>query len=264
MQKGICRSLAVLLMAIQDTISSHGMPIETTQYAVPGVGTFNSHFKIDFTTATSLPSPLVKSTYTVNAGTAPYARQFNASNIIISPGHPLQMVIPGDQTQGPVQSAQMTTAYDDVLYGSVRTVAKASSISGAVHGFFMYWDDNQETDIEIRTADITSVHFTNQPVSANAPETTISSPAPSDITTAFHEYRYDWLPGRTDFYIDGVRLVSLEQNVPTEPGYLMWNHWSNGNSWSEGPPLADSVLYISSIEAFFNRTSKEESLCDSA
>lgn len=195
-------------------------------YDVEDVGVFNSYFSIDFTAESSLPSPLVASTYTVGAGTAPYARQFNVSNIIATSGQPLQMLVPGGQSASPIESAQMTTSYDDVLYGSIRTVAKASNIAGTVHGFFMYEDDNQETDIEIQTTNLTAVHWTNQQTYSGAPTTTSFSAAPDDITTAFHEYRYDWLPDRCDFYIDGVLQNTFTENIPTSAGYLMWNNVS--------------------------------------
>ena len=224
-------------------------------YSVSNVGSFNTHLSIDFTTLSSLPSSLEASTYTVGAGTAPYARQFSTSNIIPQVGQPLQMLVPGGQTTSPIQSAQMTTSYDDVLYGSIRTVAKASSVAGAIHGFFMYYDDNQETDIELRTSDLTAVHFTNQQITAGAGETTYNASAPADMATTFHEYRYDWLSDRCDFYIDSVLQTTFTKNVPSKAGFLMWNNWSNGNTWSAGPPLANSTLEIKSIDAYFNRTS---------
>jgi beta-glucanase (GH16 family) len=66
----------------------------------------------------------------------------------------------------------------------------------------MYMNDTQETDIEIRTGDPTHIHFTNQQTHPSIGETTYAVPAPATMTSAFHEYRYDWLPTGTNFYID--------------------------------------------------------------
>ena len=61
-------------------------------------------------------------------------------------------------------------------------------------------------------------------------------------------------------------------------GSWIWNNWyvskqcqecelnaymlyrSNGNAWAQGPPLADSVLKIRSIDAYFNRTTVTTSI----
>ncbi|KAI5207132.1 concanavalin A-like lectin/glucanase [Aureobasidium subglaciale] len=232
-------------------------------YQVEGVGAFTSHLAFDFTTMDTLPDDLVASTYEVGSGPyAPYAHIFNPSNIVLTRGQPMQMIVPGGQTADPLDTCQVVTRYDDVLYASVRTIAQASPVNGTVHGFFMYMNDTQETDIEVRTGDPDHVHFTNQQTHPGNGETTYAVPAPSTLTTAFHEYRYDWLPTGTYFYIDGELVMTIARNVPSEAGWLMWNSWSNGYAWTYGPPLQDSILQIRSVEAYFNRTSVGASSCE--
>lgn len=249
----------ILGMALASVVAVDAVLLDerakTASYTVENVGTFNSHFSLKFASFSSLPSPLVASTKTIGAGTAPHSRQFNASNIITTTGQPLRMLVPGAQHTSPIQCAEMTTSYNDVLYGSIRTVARASNISGVVHGFFMYRNDTQETDIEIRTVDLANIYWTNQQVRSGSPVTSVTTRAPANITSAFHEYRLDWLPNRCDFYLDGTLQHTLTGNVPSQPGYLIWNQWTNGNSFTKGPPLHDSILEIQSIEAYFNRTS---------
>jgi len=110
-------------------------------------------------------------------------------------------------------------------------------------------------DIEILTDDMTGIHYTNQPLTAAGPETTEVGSIPDDATTAYHEYRIDWIPGATFFYLDGKLQKKLTTNVPSTPGSWMWNNWFNGNpGWSGGPPLADSILHIRSITMAFNTT----------
>ena len=122
-------------------------------------------------------------------------------------------------------------------------------------------NDTQETDIEIRTGDPDHIHFTNQQTRPGNGETTYAVPAPATMSSAFHEYRYDWLPTGTNFYIDGVLVMSINRNVPSAAGWLMWNSWSNAWAWTFGPPAQDNILLIRSVEAYFNRTSVDTSNC---
>jgi len=103
-------------------------------YNVTGVGNFNTLVTVDFTQTSTLPSWLEINTYTVAAGYQPYARQFSTDNIVFNPGDSMSMLVPGNQSTDPISSAQVATIYDDILYGSVRTVAKASPEAGTVHG----------------------------------------------------------------------------------------------------------------------------------
>lgn len=93
-------------------------------------------------------------------------------------------------------------------------------------GMFYYKDDNQETDIEILTADLSSgAHYTNQPNAPGQSSTTATHPLPANATVVMHEHRLDWLPGRTVYYLDGVQTKVLTSNVPSDPGSWLWNNW---------------------------------------
>lgn len=75
-----------------------------------------------------------------------------------------------------------------------------------------------------------------------------------DPTKGFHEYRFDYLPGRVLFYADGQRLAEMEGNgIPSSGGHIILQHWSNGNPlWSGGPPSSDAVVLVRSVTAYFN------------
>ena len=104
-------------------------------YQVEDAGGFQAQLHFDFTTLNTLPEELIASTYTVGSGPyAPYSHTFDPDNIILGDGEPLQMLVPGNQTTDPLSTSQMVTAFDDVLYASVRTVAQASPVNGTVHG----------------------------------------------------------------------------------------------------------------------------------
>lgn len=103
-------------------------------YEVAGVGSFNTMLDVDFTQTSSLPDSLQINTYTVGAGYQPYSRQFTVDNIVFNAGDSMSMLVPGNQSTSPIESAQVSTVYSDILYGSVTTVARAATASGTVHG----------------------------------------------------------------------------------------------------------------------------------
>jgi hypothetical protein len=78
-----------------------------------------------------------------------------------------------------------------------------------------------------------------------AAHSTYDTSVVSDASTAWHEYRVDWLPGTTDYYIDGTLIDSTVSGAT--PGLWLWNAWSDGND--------DSIFQMRSIDAYFNRTS---------
>lgn len=118
----------------------------------------------------------------------------------------------------------MQTDYDDILYASVRTVAKISNVPGTTHGFIFYSNDTQEVDFAFLTSDISKAWLTNEQVTYSSPYSTYNVAAPSDANTAWHEYRVDWLPGTSRFFVDGVLVKEITDNVPTTPGSWIWNN----------------------------------------
>lgn len=83
---------------------------------------------------------------------------------------------------------------------------------------------------------------------------------PFDPTEDFHEYRIDYLPGRVFFYADGVVLAEMGgPAVPSSPGHLILQHWSNGNKyWSGGPPAEDVALQVRYVKAYFNSSMEQQ------
>ncbi|MCJ1394723.1 hypothetical protein MMC18_007603 [Xylographa bjoerkii] len=210
----------------------------------------------DFTQLSDFPTAdLAISNYGIEAGEAPYSQMYDSDQVSIYNGT-LQLKVPGGQTTSPIYGAEVQTTVQDILYGSVRTTVQVSEVPGTCHGLFYYKSDNQESDIEILTADLESgIHYTNQAIVPGEKSTTTTHPLPSNATAVMHEYRLDWLPGKTVYYLDGVEQQVLMSNVPDVPGSWLWNNWSNGDSgWSAGPPGVDSILKIEKIEMYYNRT----------
>lgn len=83
-------------------------------------------------------------------------------------------------------------------------------------------------------------------------------PLPFRPDEKYHEYRFDWTPGKVAFYVDGEFRHEMTENVPTEPGRMFFNHWSNGDPlWSAGPPGQDTAMTISYLKAYFNSTDED-------
>ena len=191
---------------------------------VDGAGSFTHSQTFDFSALASFPTnDLVISTYPI--GSSPYTQLYTTSNVAVT-SESLQLKVPGGQTASPILGAEISTHDDDILYGSVRTILKASTVPGTCHGAFFYKDDNHEVDIEVITGDTwKGVHYTNQRANADAEASTVRMALPSDATTGYQEYRVDWLPGQTNFYLNGQLQKTLKSNVPSIPGSWLWNNW---------------------------------------
>lgn len=82
----------------------------------------------DFSTGTTLPAGLRRSTYPVG-GTHVY----EAANAVVSGGY-LNLKVPGGQTAQPYRSGEVVTAVTNIRYASVRTVAIFSEPRGVCNG----------------------------------------------------------------------------------------------------------------------------------
>jgi hypothetical protein len=127
-----------------------------------------------------------------------------------------------------------------------------------------YYNNSQETDMEALSSQfiLNGTHLINlvQQTQASASrgysirgEDYIVASLPFDPTNGFHEYRFDIIPGRIDFYADQVLIGNMSSPPPVAGRHLILSHWSNGNAlWSGGPPMQDAVLTIGYVKAYFN------------
>ncbi|KAH0349772.1 hypothetical protein KCU83_g5181, partial [Aureobasidium melanogenum] len=229
-------------------------------YNIDGVGEFNTRWVADWTTGiTQDLTGIVSSSYTV--GTASSSTTTKSRKVKRGLGSLFSLfsnslsfrILPSSMTQSVVTTAssavgavgslasgagaavasveaamssstQLYTSYNDILYGSVRAVILLSNATG----FTSFRSDTMEIDL----------NWLNY-------HSTYDTSVVSDASTAWHEYRIDWLPGTTDYYIDGNLVDSTASEA--SPGLWLWNAWSDGND--------DSVFQIRSIDAYFNRTS---------
>ncbi|KAF2439790.1 glycoside hydrolase family 16 protein [Karstenula rhodostoma CBS 690.94] len=178
----------------------------------------------------------------------------------------LKLWVRGDHSQGYVGGAEVATVRNDTLYGSYRVGMKLSAETGTCGAFFWFYNNSQEIDMEFLSKQFNESQGTVQLVLQSPQSVRNGYDAsrtagyqiqhlPFRPDEQFHEYRFDWTPGSVIFYVDGKVMHEMTENVPSEPGHMFLNHWSNGDPlWSAGPPAADTSMTVSYIKAYFNST----------
>ncbi|KAL8703426.1 MAG: hypothetical protein Q9201_003397 [Fulgogasparrea decipioides] len=107
---------------------------------------------------------------------------------------------------------------------------------------FTYYSDDQESDIEILTRDDHSImRATNQPgvdpqgkiiPEASTPVTIPASEGGGNGSwTDWNEYQLNWLPGQSEWIINGESKLNKTYGVPTQPSNFQIKMWSDGSSW---------------------------------
>ncbi|KAK0249955.1 hypothetical protein LTR91_024004 [Friedmanniomyces endolithicus] len=149
----------------------------------------------------------------------------------------------------------------DVVYISLRVLARVSGAAGAVAGIFTYNSDVSESDIEILTHDPESqVRYSTQPTTyadTGAPITgaTVNATIPSENWQTWNVHRLDWLPGQIASWADGLRLHTSTVNVQngTAGSRVILDMWSNGGLFSGDMDLGGrAVMEVQWIEMAFN------------
>jgi len=200
------------------------------------------------------------------AARGPYGKSAQVGNVALnSQSQGLDLWVRSQVLESMVPIAEVVTARTDVLYGSFRAGMRTTGTNGTCGAFFFYHDDSQEIDMEVLSRQQVpgGNHTLNlvlqSPASSSAGFNAAGTPGFTPYTlafdpaAAFHEYRFDWLPGRVDMYVDGAWLHSFHDGVPDSPGAVHLIHWSNGDpGWSGGPPEEDAVLTVSYVTAYFN------------
>ncbi|KAI8344300.1 concanavalin A-like lectin/glucanase domain-containing protein [Chlamydoabsidia padenii] len=185
-----------------------------------------------------------------------YSRIFSVDNVKMD-NNALQLAVTTDPT---VRCGAIGTKRQDILYGSFSSRMRLTKTNGTVQAMYFYNPDG-EIDIEILGA-VTppqayfAIHPGLQEPNGRASALTHDNHLLGfDPTDDFHDYRFDWYPNRTEFYIDHQLAHTLVTRVPQTPGRFMFSHWTDGNiKFSKGPPESDAIMEIKSFVALFNTT----------
>ena len=113
-------------------------------------------------------------------------------------------------------------------YGYYETKMKPAKNTGIVSSFFTYtgpsdgnpWD---EIDIEFLGKDTTKVQFNWYKNGKGGHE--YYHNLGFDASQGYHTYGFDWQPNSITYYVDGVKVYTGTQEIPTTPGKIMMNLW---------------------------------------
>ncbi|KJZ76055.1 hypothetical protein HIM_04511 [Hirsutella minnesotensis 3608] len=214
-----------------------------------------------------------------------YGKSFSPSNIVARPkaiAEPqdsgssavggLGLRVESTVRDGTISVAEVDSANMDMHWGSYRAGLKLTPVRGTCAAFFWYFNDTQEIDMEFLSQDydaekkkfpVNLVIQSQQSMEAGFDASKTGNykrvNLPFDPTAGFHEYRFDYLPGRVAFYADSSKLADMEgAEMPTSAGHLILQHWSNGDpKWSGGPPKQDTVFLVSYVKAYFNSSGSQ-------
>ncbi|CAI4219495.1 unnamed protein product [Parascedosporium putredinis] len=188
---------------------------------------------------------------------------------VTSPDDGLELVVSSKLDQDMASVAELDSRRADLKYGSYRTSMKLTNVPGTCAAFFWYFNETQEIDMEFLSREfnpqaglypvnliVQSPRAADTDYDARKSGNYIRADLPFNPTSDYHEYRFDFLPGEVHFYADGKILARISgAAVPENPGHLILQHWSNGNSiWSGGPPAQDTAISVRYVKAYFNST----------
>lgn len=153
-------------------------------------------------------------------------------------------------------------------YMSVRYLARVYGNLGGCAGLFTYRCPDshcsststsvEEADIEILTRDpLNVVQYTNQPSESPSGKTLTAATRNGTLQTGtwsdWNEYRYDWTPGLSTWYVNGTESASIGFQAPKNPTGLILNMWGDGGSWTGNMSVgAAAYLQLQWIDFVYN------------
>lgn len=122
-----------------------------------------------------------------------------------------------------------------------------AAVSGTVFDVFTFINDSEtEIDFEYQGQSPSTLEMTNYSTVSHNQST--STPVPG-AESNFHEYKFVWSPEKIDFYVDGAKVSTHTEHIPTAPAAVLINLWGT-NSVSFGGIAtngATTYLYVSSF-----------------
>ncbi|KAL3472462.1 concanavalin A-like lectin/glucanase domain-containing protein [Aspergillus californicus] len=157
-----------------------------------------------------------------------------------------------------ISTAEVRSKVHNIFYASIRVRARVHGNPGACAGIFTYYDDNDESDVEILTRNPPNhIHYTNQPaVDENGNKipgasTELVMPRGA-VWTEWNDHRLDWTAGLSSWYLNGELVHTKTYGVPSNPSTFMVNMWGNGGMWTGEMDIeAAAYLEIEWIEILY-------------
>jgi hypothetical protein len=157
-------------------------------------------------------------------------------------------------------------AASQMLYGSYRAAIKFSGMNGTRGAFG--WESREGT----RKQSITMAYASQEAhvIALTVRRTDTAKPDDDaenydvsyesilNFPEEFHEFRFDWMPDRINFYIDGQLILTEDESVPDSAGTLSLKHYVDDGV--EDPPAQDAVMTVGYVKAYYNTTTRDEPL----
>ncbi len=237
------------------TASTGAKSSASTLVSVSGLGSFSDNFST---------GALDASKWLASNGLAPGTisglnyGSFVPGNVDLSKGM-LCLKLQQQQGSSGVMSVggelQSLTTYG---YGTYEWVMRASStsstptgagavVSGQISAGFSFVNNSQtEIDFEIEGQNPGTVWMTNWISTSQKQYSSVFLASPD---ANFHHYRFVWVPGKIDYYIDGKLVSTHTSNIPSAPSYIMINHWgTNSTGWGGHATVGvQRYLWVSSF-----------------
>lgn len=142
----------------------------------------------------------------------------------------MQLIIDNDTTpaNGVPYAGGEFRSKDFYGYGRYEVSMKAIKNNGVVSSFFTYtgpsdnnpWD---EIDVEILGKDTTKVQFNYYTNGKGEHEYMYD--LGFDASEDFHSYAFEWYEDKIIWFVDGVEVHSVTENIPVTRGKIMMNAW---------------------------------------
>lgn len=125
-------------------------------------------------------------------------------------------------------------------------------VSGSVSAGFTYVNNSQtEIDFEFGghladTLYMANWYNTNPATGPFDDQMTFSTAPLSDISDAFHTYKFVWEPGQISYYVDDALQAVHTTDVPSASSTFMINHWGTDNPFWGGVATlgVDRYFYV--------------------
>ena len=153
-----------------------------------------------------------------------------------------------------ILSSKVSSRRKDLFYGTYRSLIELpKQVGSTCVGFFTFFNDTQEIDIEYIGQRPDMLYFSTK--SSNVADIAhLNYRYGAGLEGQFHDYRFDWLPGQVDFFVNDALKFTTKDSVPVEPARWMLMNWANGNNYWSGLPLTDSLARAKNVRVFFNST----------
>ncbi|KAL4916786.1 concanavalin A-like lectin/glucanase domain-containing protein [Aspergillus aurantiobrunneus] len=193
---------------------------------------------------------------------SPLRKQYSNRNVYIARDEDTfttKLVLRAYRNEHFVSSGEIDTKLSNIFHASIRVRARVRGDPGACAGLFTYFDDDNESDIEILTRDATDhIRYTNQPgLDENGNEIPEASSnvvmANGAVWTDWNDHRLDWTPELSAWYLNGELAVTKTYGIPRNPSSFIMNMWGDGGSWSGAMSIGSAAYFeIQWIDILFN------------